>query len=470
MKWTITCAALIALAMLTTSSLHAQSPAVPSDADIRQLLADRIDRDRQGVGIVVGVVVGSDATNARSRRVIAYGSLEKDDSRPLTGDTVFEIGSVTKVFTSLLLADMVQRGEVALTDPIAKYLPPDAKVPERNGRAITLLDLATHTSGLPRLPTNMVPKDRGNPYADYSVAQLYQFLSTYSLARDIGSQYEYSNLGGGLLGHVLARRAGMDYEALVRSRITGPLGMTSTSITLSADQQRRLAVGHNDRLASVSNWDLPTLAGGGALRSTANDMLTFVAANLGAIPSPLVSAMSAMLTDRRPTGMPGLDVALAWHVFTRNGDEIIWHNGGTGGYRSFIGFRPRTKVGVVVLSNTFTGAGVDDIGLHVLDAQLPTWQPPKAHTEIAVDANLFEGYVGAYQLAPNFVLTVTREGNRLFVQATGQPKFEVFAEAAKEYFLKAVDAQLSFVTNADGRATAVILHQNGANVTGQRIN
>jgi CubicO group peptidase (beta-lactamase class C family) len=463
----ITCAALIALAILDASSLQAQTPPVPSDADIRQILADRIDRDRQSVGIVVGVV---DGRNPRDRRVITYGSLEKGDSRPLNADTIFEIGSVTKVFTSLLLADMVQRGEVALTDPVAKYLPADVKVPERNGRAITLQDLATHTSGLSRLPTNFTPKDPANPYADYSVAQLYQFLSTYTLPRDIGSRYEYSNLGGGLLGHVLARRAGMEYEALVRSRITGPLAMASTSIALSADQQRRLAVGHNDRLASVPNWDLPVLAGAGALRSTANDMLTFVAANLGATPSPLASAMSAMLTDRRPTGMPGLDVALAWHIFTRNGDELVWHNGGTGGYRSFIGFSPRTKVGVVVLSNTSTVAGVDDIGLHVLDARLPTMQAPKPHTEIAVDPNLFDGYVGAYQLAPNFVLTVTREANRLFIQATGQPKLEIFAEAATEYFLKAVDAQLSFVTNAAGQATAVILHQNGANVTGQRIN
>jgi CubicO group peptidase (beta-lactamase class C family) len=473
MKRAITCAALVALATLettSTSSLHAQSPTVPSDAEIRQILADRIDRDRQSVGIVVGVIDAKNASDARGRRVITYGSLEKGDSRPLNGDTVFEIGSVTKVFTSLLLADMVRRGEVALTDPVAKFLPADVKVPERNGRVITLQDLATHTSGLSRLPTNFRPKDPANPYADYTDAQLYQFLSTYTLPRDIGSQYEYSNLGGGLLGHALARRAGMDYEALVRSRITGPLEMTSTSITLSADQQRRLAVGHNDRLASVSNWDLPTLAGAGALRSTANDMLTFVAANLGATSSPLAPAMTAMLAERRPTGMPGLDVALAWHIFTRNGDEIIWHNGGTGGYRSFVGYSPRTKVGVVVLSNTSTAAGVDDIGLHVLDARLPTLQPPKQHTEVAVDPKLFDGYVGAYQLAPNFVLTVTREAGRLFAQATGQPKFEVFAEGDKDFFLKVVDAQLRFVTNATGQATAVVLHQNGANITGPRIN
>jgi CubicO group peptidase (beta-lactamase class C family) len=119
---------------------------------------------------------------------------------------------------------------MALTDAVAKYLPAGVKVPERGGRSITLQDLSTHTSGLPRLPTNMTPRDAANPYADYSVEQVYQFLSGYQLTRDIGAQCDYSNLGGGLLGHVLARRAGLNYEALVRSRITGPLGMSSTSI------------------------------------------------------------------------------------------------------------------------------------------------------------------------------------------------------------------------------------------------
>ena len=177
--------------------LDAQSPVLPSDTEVRQILVDRIDRDHQSVGIVVGLV------GSTGRRVIAYGALDKGDSRLLNGDTIFEIGSVTKVFTSLLLADMVARNEVALNDPIAKYLPSDVKTPGRNGQSITLEDLATHTSGLPRLPTNFAPKDPANPYADFSVPQLYEFLSTYTLSRDIGSQYDYSNLGGGLLGHLL---------------------------------------------------------------------------------------------------------------------------------------------------------------------------------------------------------------------------------------------------------------------------
>src|SRR5580704_13650102 len=230
MNMTPRAAALTVGTMLSTATLTAQSPAntsVPSDAEIRKILVERIDTERQSVGLVVGVI------EPTGRRVVAYGSLAKDDSRPLNGDTIFEIGSITKVFTSLLLADAVERHEVALSDPIAKYLPPQVKVPERGGRTITLQDLSTHTSALPRLPANFSPKDPSNPYADYSVEQLYQFLSGYTLTRDIGSQYEYSNLGGGLLGHALARRAGVDYETLVRRRITGPLGMHDTVIALT---------------------------------------------------------------------------------------------------------------------------------------------------------------------------------------------------------------------------------------------
>jgi serine-type D-Ala-D-Ala carboxypeptidase/endopeptidase len=452
---------------MTLLSGAAQSPPgslAPSDAEIRKILVERIDTFHQGVGIVVGVI------EPQGRRVIAYGSLDQGDPRPLNGDTIFEIGSATKVFTSLLLADMVQRGEVGLTDPIAKYLPAEVKVPQRGGRSITLVDLSTHTSGLPRLPTNFHPKDPANPYTDYTVEQLYQFLSTYQLTRDIGSQFEYSNLGGGLLGNVLARRAGMDYEALVRSRITGPLNMTSTAITLSSEMKTRLAVGHNDQLNAVPNWDVPALAGAGALRSSANDLLMFLAANLGYTQSTLAPAMAAMVAVRRPTGAPGLgEIGLGWLIVKPTTDEIVWHNGGTGGYRSFMGYDRSTRVGVVVLSNTFTAAGVDDIGMHLLDPHVPLLPAPKEHKEITVDPKLFDGYVGRYQLAPNFILAITREGNYLYAQATGQPKIEIFPESDREYFYRVVDAQITFETDSNGRATALTLHQNGANMSAKRI-
>ncbi len=338
---------------------------VPSTGEIREILVKRVDQEKQAAGIVVGII------EPNGRRVIAHGKLATADAGNIDGDTVFEIGSISKVFTSLLLADMVSRKEVALDDPAAKYLPEHVRMPERNGKAITLLDLSTHTSGLPRVPGNLNPKDPANPYADYSVDDLYQFLSGYTLPRDPGSEVEYSNLGAGLLGHVLAHRAGTDYETLVRARITEPLGMPDTGITLSPCMKQRMATGHNAMLAPVANWDFPTLPGAGALRSSANDMLTFLEAFLDYRESTLAPAMKAMLEVKRPVGKSGFEMSLGWNIL----GGIVWHDGGTGGFRSFIGYDPKARVGVVALSNAFTLRGVDEIAMHLLNPKAPLSAP-----------------------------------------------------------------------------------------------
>jgi len=437
-----------------------QSPAVLSSDEIREILVKRIDVQKQAVGIVVGVI------EPNGRRVVSYGNLANGDPGTLDGDTIFEIGSVTKVFTSLLLADMVNRKEVALEDPAAKYLPENVKMPERNGKSITLLDLSTHSSGLPPLPSNLKPKDLHNPYADYKVDDLYQFLSSYTLQRDPGSEFEYSNLGGGLLGHLLAYRAGTDYESLIRTRITQPLGMADTSITLSPSMQKRMSTGHTGTLAPAANWDLPTLAGAGALRSSANDLLTFLEAFLGYKETSLAPAMKAMLETRRPAGQA--TIGLGWLIISPDTREIAWHNGGTGGFRSFVGYDPKGRIGVVVLSNA---GGVDDIGFHLLNPKLPLANPgpPKQHTEIHIDPKLLDNYTGRYQVTPNLILEVTRDGDRLFAQGfaqvTGQamalPKFELFAEGEKSFFARVADNQVTFETDAEGRATSLVLRRAG---------
>jgi D-alanyl-D-alanine-carboxypeptidase/D-alanyl-D-alanine-endopeptidase len=412
-----------------------QSLRVSSTDEIREILVKRVDQQKQAVGIVVGVIEPS------GRRVVAYGSLAHGDPRTLDGDTIFEIGSISKIFTSLVLADMVSRKEATLDDPAAKYLPENVKMPERSGKSITLHDLSTHSSGLPRLPGNMKLKDPRNPYADYSVDDLYQFLSGYTLPRDPGSELEYSNLGGGLLGHLLAYRAGTDYESLIGIRITQPLSMPDTGITLSSTMKQRMATGHNSTLAPVANWDLPTLAGAGALRSSANDMLTFLEAFLGYKDSPLAPAMKAMLEVCRPLG--NAKIGLGWFIFPTNGREIAMHDGGTGGFCSFVGYDPKERIGVVVLSNTFTPSGVVDIGLHLLNPKVPVAnpeppRPPKHHTEIPIDPKLLDNYIGRYQLTPSLILEITRDGGRLFAQTFAQtlggPKFELFAESEKDFF------------------------------------
>jgi CubicO group peptidase (beta-lactamase class C family) len=454
-------------AILAAASAFSQVPAdtpIPPDAEVRKILAGRVGAEDRGIALVVGII------DAKGRRVVAYGSLAKGDKRPLDGDTVFEIGSMTKVFTSLVLMDMVQKGEVAVTDPVAMHLPSGVKVPERNGRKITLEDLATQSSGLPRMPSNFKPRDPSNPYADYSADLLYAFLSGYQLTRDIGAQFEYSNLGVGLLGQALSLRAGTDYETMVRARVLEPLGMTRTGVTLSPEMKARLAVGHDTNLDPVPNWDLGALAGAGALRSSANDMLTFLAANLGYEKTPLAAAMAAQLSIRRPAG-PGMEIAYNWFIQTKNGKSIIWHNGGTGGYRSYMGFDPQTRAGVVVLSNFSSSAGGDDIGRHLLDSTYPLAAvgAPERHEAVAVDPKIFDRYVGTYQLAKTVMITMSRDGDQLYIQLTGQEKFPVFPEGQGMFFLKVVDAQLSFDSGANGNATQVTLHQNGRNQVAKRI-
>jgi D-alanyl-D-alanine-carboxypeptidase/D-alanyl-D-alanine-endopeptidase len=434
------------------------SMSIPTDAEIRKILAERIDVQHKGVGIAAGVI------DINGRRVIAYGHPGKGDPRLINGDTVFEIGSITKVFTSLLLADMVRRGEVSLDDPVASYLPSTVKMPERNGHAITMIDLATHTSGLPRLPGNINPRNIHNPYADYTVELLYQCLSSYTLTRDIGSQFEYSNLGAGLLGHVLTRKADMDYESLVYSRICVPLGMNDTLITLTPEMKARLATGHNDELNPVENFGTLSLAGAGALRSTVNDMLIFLAAYLGFVKSPLAPAMAAQLKVRRPAEA-GTEIGLGlMFVRAKNGKGLIWHNGGTGGYRSWAGFDAGNRAGVVVLANA--AWLVDDIGIHLFDAGFPL---VKQHTEVKADIRLYDFYVGKYNIRPGFVLTVSREGDRLFTQVTGQDKFEIFPESNRDFFLKVFDSQITFISGDEGSATELVIHQGGMDHHAKRM-
>ena len=317
-----------------------------SEAQIRSLLAEFVDDQRQSVGIVAGV------TTDDGRVVVGYGRLGADDPTQPDADTVFEVGSVTKVFTSTLLADLVVRGELGLDTPVRGLLGDAARMPTRDGAEITLEHLATHSSGLPRLPGNFDPADDANPYADYDTERLYAFLSSHQLSRGIGEAVEYSNVGYGLLGHALALREGVDYESLVTERILEPLQMSGTAVELAPLLRERLAAGHDERLRPAANWDLAALAGAGALRSTANDMLTFVEANMGLRDSPLSAAMEFAHAPRVADPSLGMDLGLGWIIAAESDRRFVWHNGATGGYSAFIGFDPAAREGVVVLSNS----------------------------------------------------------------------------------------------------------------------
>ncbi len=262
---------------------------------------------------------------------------------------------------------MVLKGELDTYDPIEEYLPSHIHVPTYDDVHISLGNLSDHTSSLPRLPDNFAPADPNNPYADYTVDHMYSFLSSYKLTRPIGSEYEYSNLGVGLLGHILALKAGKSYEELMISTIASPLNMHETKVKLSKKMKKNLAIGHADG-SPVSNWDLPSFAGAVDIRSSVYDMLIFLSANLGFFDHPLKKAM--LLTHIPRHNKAGFSrVGLGWHMIKSVNGDIFSHNGGTGGYSTFAGFIKETERGVVVLTNSTEDA--DDIGLHLLDPTLP---------------------------------------------------------------------------------------------------
>jgi len=530
-------------------------------------------------GIVVGVISSNDIT------YYSYGVKSLETNDVVDENSVFEIGSISKTFTGILLAEMVIKGDLNLDDPLQSLLPDGVTAPTKNGETIKLFQLSNHTSSLPRLPDNMSPANPANPYADYSEKQLYDFLNGYELTRDIGSKYEYSNYAAGLLGHVLASKRKMTYEELMVDVIAKPLGMENTRVVFTHQMKKNLAMGHSNGL-EVENWDLPTVAGAGAIRSTAVDMLKYLAANMGIEKSSLYPAMQLAHKNSRSEDSNPI-VGLGWHTMEQDGVQIIWHNGGTGGYRTFAGFIKGGDKGVVVLSNS--DAGVDDIGIHLLqptaalnnpkpsiatklknifeDEDIETatkayWELKKNQAddynfgenelnnlgytflgkeevekalavfkinvqaypnssnvydsygealmknnenenaianykksielnpgnsngiemlkklgvdtanltkEITVKDAILESYVGKYELAPGFVINVTKDGEQMKAQATGQGQFEIYPKSENVFYLKVVEAQITFNLNENGKVESMTLLQGGQETTGLKL-
>lgn len=356
-----------------------------SDDEILKVIQQRIDREKQGVGLVVGVI------DEQGARVISYGRFGQQSQRLVDGASIFELGSVTKLFTSLLLADMANKGELKLTDPVADYLPKHVKMPSRNGKQITFLDLANHTSGLPEWPDNLVSKDPLNPIADYTVQQMYEFLSRFQLTRDIGEKTEYSNVGVGLLGHVLTLIGHKDFDSLVKERITVPLGMYDTGVMMTARMTENLTRPHDLQGNPVKNWDLPAMPGAGALRSSANDMLKFLAANM----HPDSSSVGAAVKRMQMPFSEAPETTLAWSVHSKYGTTVMKHSGSTFGYKSMIIFDRSGRRGIVILSNS---GDVIDLGHHFINREwrLRQYLPPEEFV-LALEQKGFSSAIEIYE-------------------------------------------------------------------------
>lgn len=344
---------------------------------LEQAVRDAVGRARRRPGLLV--VGATDGTNSA---VASAGPVPQPGCPPER--VLFEIGSVTKVFTALLLAIAVERGEARLDDPVSDHLPDGSLVPRHKDAEITLLHLATHTSGLPRLPPGFfwhALRHRDDPYARLTPDGVLGAIGRTRTRRAPGDRFKYSNFGAGVLGMALAHTAGVDYETLVRDRITRPLGMNDTVITLDPEQRSRLAPGTKRRGKPAGLWTIPGLAGAGALRSTVADLFTFVRAQMGflppGVPAELAAAIPSTHAERSRGGRlaPALRVGLGWMLLPigREKLDMVWHNGGTGGYRSFIGWTPATHAAAIALSSNVRS--VDRFGSRVLLDLASTAEP-----------------------------------------------------------------------------------------------
>jgi CubicO group peptidase (beta-lactamase class C family) len=448
------------LASFTVASAAVSRARGQDDATEAGLVRPYIE-GQLATGIVVAIV------DSRGTHVHGYGTIAREKKQVPDGDTIFEIGSVSKVFTSLLLADMVERKVARLDEPVRDLLPADAVARiASSAHEITLQDLATHTSGLPRMPGNLAPKDPTNPFASYGPKELYAFLAAHGLEKDPEAEYEYSNLAVGLLGHALSCRAGKSYAALLAEVIAGPLGMKDTCLALPEAARARFAQGYDADGEAVPAWDFDALAGCGGIRSTANDMVRFLRAEMGLDATPLAAAMALTQKRRARLGDHGASVGLAWHLTP---EGRIWHNGQTGGFHSYVGFDPALASGVIVLANAST-LTLDALGTQLLDARAgKKTEPLTVRPEVKLDPSVLDAYVGKYQLAPRFFITVEKKDGNLTIQATGQPRVRIHAASETRFFLRVVAAEVTFEKDAKGECRKLVLHQNGRDLPGERV-
>lgn len=444
--------------ILAVQLSYGKAPAITDEA------VDAMVQPYLDGGIVNAVSIGIVQGNkSRSRH---YGHLSNQSPERPTNQTVYEIGSMSKVFTGILLAHAVETGRVKLDQPIGSLMKELQETNKEVGDSILLQHLATHTSGLPRLPSNMKPA-QPDPYADYDRKLLTEFMCQVHPKRKPGVGSEYSNLGAGLLGDLLAAEAGTSYEELLVKNVAQPLAMSDTCLALSDDQRERLAPPHNADRVPDRNWGFDALAGAGAICSTTEDMLRFIQANLDPPASPLGKAIELAWKQHLPARGQAFALGLGWHI-ARDG-QTRWHNGQTGGYHSMMLIDRRLDAGVVVLCNTASGK-LDALAESIIQTMAGMKvEPAKFAKEKKVPAEIVARLEGRYQLVPAFILTVRSDGQKLFVKATNQPEFRVYAESDTKWKYRVVDASLTFELPETGHATAVTLHQFGRDMRATRI-
>ena len=445
--------ALITLFIIIVSATN--SHASSQLEQISKIISHKLNVEKSGVGVAI-VAIDGDKTE-----FLNFGLSKQANGEKVSAASLFEIGSISKTFTATALASMVKEGKIKLLDPVQNYLPEDIKLPSKNGKEITFQSLANHSSGLPRLPNNMPLGDPLDPYADYTIELMYQFLNSYQTPHEVAEKQEYSNLGAGLLGHVLALIDDKTYQAMITDRVLKPLNMTTTFIDIPQSHFNTLSDGHNEQLQPTKHWRLPVLAGAGALKSNTLDMAKYLKENM--LMRRLPQEMALTQTSTSVFGNANTEIGLAWLINKTLENQYFMHNGGTGGFRSFMGFDAKAQKGIVILANSVFD--LDEIGHAYLTnslAQIKLSSPMQVNSEQLSKLN------GEFELMPGFSLAITNKNEQLYVQATGQPKLTLTPRSATEFINQAVKARIVFDVNTQGEAQALTLYQGGQSLPGRK--
>lgn len=411
----------------------------------------------------IGIEVGYIAPNG-DVSFISDGVLNSKTGKPVNKNSIFEIGSISKVFTSLALAEILEKKGIDLNTSAEKLLPAGYKLPEYKGEKITVRQLVTHTSGLPRMPSNF-PSGLSNPYARYTAKELKSFLSSYKLTRAPGTKFQYSNLGMALAGLILENETGESYGRSIKELITNPLHMNSTMINIPRDDSARFATAYRYG-SEVSHWDLNIFDGAGGLRSSCADLVRFLKAEMGLYKSKLYPSMKktqVSLYNIKNHGKQLDGIGMSW-LYSTSRDTVIWHDGETGGFISFLGFNAQNGSGVVVLSNSVFP--VSDLAFHLLDAGYPL---NKVQKSIPITAKQLSRYTGEYKVTDTISYYVTRQGNQLFFRVTGQEKIPFYPQSKAVFFCKIIPVQIKFSVGEDSSAQKVTLFQNGRTIVAYKV-
>ncbi|NGX34701.1 MAG: Beta-lactamase [Candidatus Anoxychlamydiales bacterium] len=412
-----------------------------TDIEIEDIMKECVDAGHTP-GMVIGIIDES------GTKFYKYGTMAIDDPTPIDENAVFETGSITKIFTSLLFTEMIKNGDVKFDDPIEMYLPKNVKLPEYNGKKITLGHLATHRAGFDYMPDNFIMKDMYNPFCGYSVECLYDFLSNYKLPYEPGTQYCYSNVCVGLLGYILSLITNQEFEDLVLDRLLGPMNMDSTKVNLTDDMKNRFATAHI-RDKKVPHWGVEVFEGCGAFHSTPKDLARFIEANLGFCKTDIYPILQDAIKTRLPQELPYLDVGHEWNISYQYKPEIVYHGGATGGHQLFIGFCPETKKGVVVCSNSC--AFIYDIGKNILNKK---WYLKKFRQQAIIVPMMLDKYIGDYQNIDDgskCSIHLKSQGylSMLMLKWGYYPQIPMYPSTEKDFFLKAKPVEINFDLNEE---------------------